>query len=488
MQQPFRNILRLSLGDFLAKTLNFLVFIHLARVLGVAHYGVLEFALSILAYFLVIDGGLELWATREVAQGSEIRQLAARIVPLRCLVALGSFGALLLLLPAFPDYPALTTLLVLFGPALFTQAVSLKWVFMGQEKMVFVAGGLVIAQIVFAAAVFAFVRSPEWIVWVPVLRLLGEVVMAAYFLRLFVVTYGGLPRPLTLRGAAGVIRPALVMGSSHGLAMMSYNFDSVLLGFLIGPTAVGLYNAAYKPITAALAMPVTFYLGLFPALARTFAESMEEFRQVVVSSLRVTSIFALPLGVLGSFFSAPIIDLLFGPAYANSVPALQVLSWSAVLVTLRGTYKQGLNAAGRAELDLRCAELAVILNVSLNLLLIPRYGILGAALATLAAEALWLITAAWYFNRYVMRVNLHSVLLRPLVASGFIVGCLSLLQVSFWGVQAWVGMVLYLGTLFLLNRTEVWSFKAKWPRAGKEMNEPAVCNRVGDSFQSSPPP
>jgi len=81
---PFRNILRLSVGDFLAKTLNFLAFVYLARVLGVASYGVLEFASSILTYFLLLaDGGLELWATREAAEGRDLRELAARVVPLR---------------------------------------------------------------------------------------------------------------------------------------------------------------------------------------------------------------------------------------------------------------------------------------------------------------------------------------------------------------------------------------------------------------------
>ena len=71
---PFRNILHLSLGDFIAKSLNFLAFIYLARLLGVTNYGVLEFALAILTYFLLFaDGGLELWATREAARGKSPR-------------------------------------------------------------------------------------------------------------------------------------------------------------------------------------------------------------------------------------------------------------------------------------------------------------------------------------------------------------------------------------------------------------------------------
>jgi len=464
MRRTLRNILRLCAGDFPAKALNFLTFVYLARVLGVTTYGVLEFALSILTYFLLLaDGGLELWATREAARGGDMKRLAARVLSLRLSLATISFIALMFLLPMLPDYPSLTTVLLLFGATLFAQAASLKWVFMGKERMGGVAGGLLLAQIVFAITIFGILRGPESIAWVPVLRLAGDVVMAVYFIRLFVVTCGGFPWPLTLRGGANIVRPAVTLGGSQAVGLLSFNFDSVLLGFLAGPMAVGLYNAAYKPVTAALAVPVTYYVGLFPALSRSYAGSKEEFREIVASSLRLTSVFAFPLGILGTFFSAQIIQLLFGPRYADAIPALQVLSWSAVLAILRGTFKHGLNAAGRADLDFRCGATSVILNVGLNLVLIPLYGILGAAVATVSAEVLWFITVAWCFNRQVISVNIHSALVHPLVASGLMLGCLVLLQSWFWAVRAMVGAVAYLGTLFLLNGMRVPGLDTSYP-------------------------
>ena len=239
---PFYNIMRLCAGDFPAKALNFVTFVYLARILGVANYGVLEFALSIVTYFLLLaDGGLELWATREVAQGGEMRQLAARVIPLRFSLAAVSFGALMILLPWLPDYSLLKTTLMLFGLTLFAQAASLKWVFMGKEKMARVAGGLVVAQLVFAGAVFGFVRSSDGIVWIPVLRLLADVTMAAYFLRLFTVTYGRLPWPLTLRGATGVMRPALIIGGAHGPSP----YELQLRFGIAGITAQDLQLSAY---------------------------------------------------------------------------------------------------------------------------------------------------------------------------------------------------------------------------------------------------
>src|SRR5262249_25718345 len=148
-----------------------------------------------------------------------------------------------------------------------------------------------------------------------------------------------------------------------------------------------------------------------------YAENRECFREVVVRSLRLTAIFALPLGVGGVFLADPIIKLLVGPTYVESVPVFQILSWSAVLVILRGTYRQALNAAHLSRLDLRCAATSVALNIALNLILIPLYGIIGAAIATVVAESLWLMMAAYHSNRYITQVNPIALLFPPLIAA-----------------------------------------------------------------------
>src|SRR5688500_15152449 len=85
---PFRNIFRLSVGDFIAKALNFLAFVFLARTLGVESYGVLELAIAIQVYLLLAgDAGLELWATREAARGADTRDLINGVLSIRVLLA-----------------------------------------------------------------------------------------------------------------------------------------------------------------------------------------------------------------------------------------------------------------------------------------------------------------------------------------------------------------------------------------------------------------
>ncbi|MBI3484560.1 MAG: flippase, partial [Acidobacteria bacterium] len=317
LANPFRNILKLAAGDFLAKTLYFLSFVYLARILGVRHFGILEFANALLTYFLLIsDAGLERWSVRELAQTGDVRSLAGRVMPLRFLLAGAAFSVLLLSLPLFPDDPLLRQVLILFGLSLFAQAASLKWVFMGQQKMNRVAVGLVVGQMVFALAVFASVRTPAQLVWVPVLRMASDLALAGYFAWRFAQEHGGIRLPLALLGARSILGPALTLGVLRALAVINYNFDAVLLGFLAGATSVGWYSAAYKPVTVALAMPLTYFVGLFPALSSAYAENKEDFRSIVSRSLRLAASLSVPLGVGGAMLAEPIILLLFGPAYA----------------------------------------------------------------------------------------------------------------------------------------------------------------------------
>ena len=459
MPSPLNNIVRLAAGDFLAKMLSFLAFIYLARVLGVGSFGVLEFASSVLTYFLLFaDCGLELWGIREAARTRDMQALVSRVVPLRLLLATLAFAVLLVLLPLFPGYPSLRLVLVLFGLSLFAQAVSLKWVFMGQEKMARVARGLVVSQIIFATAVFVFVRSPAALVWVPLLRLAGDLTMGVYFWRCFARAHGNLQLPLTLRAAKQTLGPALTIGTWQAMALLNYNFDSVLLGFLRGATTVGWYNAAYRPVIIALALPLTYFVGLFPALSRTYTEGRDEFRNLVSRSLELCWIFAVPLVIGGMLLAQPVIALLYGPAYASSVGPFRILVWSAGLVILRQSYAVPLMAAGHQKLALRCAIASASLNVGLNVLLTPRYGMLGAASATVLADVIWLVMAYYYFVREVLPQEPLPPLRAPIFGGIAMGAFLWFAQPLFWVARASIALSVYCAVLLLCENTLVHSW------------------------------
>jgi O-antigen/teichoic acid export membrane protein len=424
--------------------LNFLAFVYLARRLGVANYGVLEFGLSILLYLVwMSDAGLEIWATREKARGRDVLDLASVVIPAKLILGIGIMALLILAMPLLPNYPYVRPVVLLFALTVLVQPFNLRWVFMGDERMSSVAIGGILSSLVFFIAVFSFIRIPQHVVWIPVIRLIGDSCMVIYFWLQYSRLTGRLWVPPRLTGVGKALRQSIVLGASNGLSLMSFNFDSILIGFLLGTASVGLYGAAYKPVLIMLALPVTYFLGLFPVLSRLYEQKRTDFTRIIQDSLRLMAVVALPVGVLANVMARPIVKALFGADYSQSAPVFQVLTWSAVLVMLRGTFRRGLNAAGKQKLDLKCAAAATCLNVILNLVMIPLYGIMGAAASTLASEILWFASTTACFRREVVRLPLLSLLAPAIVSSVAMAMTLWLTRPFGWLVSTIIGFVIY---------------------------------------------
>ncbi len=321
---------------------------------------------------------------------------------------------------------------------------NLKWVFMGQQQMSGVARGLVIGQVVFAGMVVAFVHDPVALVWVPAFKLLGELVTAAYFARWFARSYGRFALNMTLRGASAVLKPAFTIGFSLAMGLLNYNFDAVLLGFLRGPTVVGWYNAAYKLLLVGLSVALTYFAGLFPALSRLYVENREEFRLLVRRTAELWLVFVVPLVVAGTFLADPVIRFLYGAAYENSAAPFRILLWSAALVMLRWVYMDSLRATGHQALDLRCAITSASLNVALNVLLIPRFGMVGAASATVIADLVWFVMSYYYFRRAVMPGETFPPLAGPLLGGGAMCAVFWFTSSLDWPWRLLLSLVVYL--------------------------------------------
>jgi O-antigen/teichoic acid export membrane protein len=456
VKNPFRSILHLSAGDFLAKLLYFVAFVYMAKALGVAQYGVLEFAVAIRTYLLLLaDGGLELWAVRESSKGHDPGPLVSRVIPLRLLLAVGSYIAVNFFLYALPNNPNLRVILPVFALTTFAQAFSLKWLFMGRHEMNRVIVGLILSQLLFSLGVFAFVRTPADLMWVPIVWLVGDLAMVAYYWRTFLTAAGRSSVKFTFQGTQTMVRPAVTFGASQAMGLMNYNLGSIVMGVFLGPGPVGWYGAAYKPITALLALPVSYYIGLFPALSGAWSSNQQTFRAILERSFRLTAIFAVPIGIGGTLLAEPIIGFLFGPTYSASIPVLQLLSWSAVLVILRGNFRQALNAAGKQRSDLICSAAAVIVNASLTFALIPKYRLIGAAWATVFSELVWFSIGAWLVTRHVVALRFPALIWRPALAAtvmGLVLGATDQFN---WMLRGGVAVLFYFATLALLNEHEV---------------------------------
>ena len=202
------------------------------------------------------------------------------------------------------------------------------------------------------------------------------------------------------RGALAL--SALSFGAIASVHLINNNLDVVMLGLLTGERETGLYRAA-----TVLSELVAFGLGvvnfvILPRIAGLHARADREgLQKLVTTSARIIAVMAaLGLAVL-LLAGGPILSGLFGAEFAQARGALIILAFGQLANALFGPVALVLNMTGHERLTLVGVSIAVVLNAVLNLALIPRYGIEGAAIASASALILWNVVLALLLKRQV---------------------------------------------------------------------------------------
>lgn len=202
---------------------------------------------------------------------------------------------------------------------------------------------------------------------------------------------------IQFRVDAGFVRRAIPYGAkvnfTNLIALLTYRVDVVIVAVFLTPSAVGLYSVAFLTAERLWMISAVASVVLFPrtAAASKHGEVDAEFTGLVLRVVLATTIFAAILLVLVAPLAVP---WLFSDRFADSVLPLRILLVG--IVSFAGVRILATDNAARGDpgLNSMLAGLALVVNVALNLLLIPRLGIKGAALASSASYsllfALWL--------------------------------------------------------------------------------------------------
>jgi O-antigen/teichoic acid export membrane protein len=151
--------------------------------------------------------------------------------------------------------------------------------------------------------------------------------------------------------------------------------------------ALGLFGAAYKFLEAMSPFTTNLTLPLFPVFSRFARTSPLMLFRALDQSLKFLYVLGMPLAVLMFVLSEPLVVLFFGTAYREAAAALQLIAPGVVFIFPTSVYSYVFTALGRQRLYMGCVAVSLVVNSVLDLLLIPSYSYQGAALATMAAEA-----------------------------------------------------------------------------------------------------
>lgn len=453
----------LLVAEVAGKLANFGLFVIIARGLGTREYGYFTFALSFVALFLMFGRlGLQPMAVKEIARDKgRLSELFASGLVLRTAFAVIGLALALSVAPMIvKGHEALLAVMVV-GCALLLDEIStfLASVFQAFEQMRFDAL-VTLANRILSTALAAIALAAG----------AGLVVIAATYL---VGSFGALAcgwyvlrtrfPPVSLRDAKrSIARDYFVRGLPLGLASLFnvavFRLDAVLLEALRGPYQVAQYGVAYRFFESLLFVTWAVSTAAFPRIARGDPDG-------TAYSLTTTALvgFYLPFAVGAPFAAAGVIQTVFSARYAPAAQAVGWLAGAGIFYALAYFSRVCLVIRERGRQVLGVSIATVVVNVGLNLSLIPHLGFEGAAIATFASEVFEaLVLVAFYLREG--RTAGYGPLAAPLAAGAAMAAVLLGAGLEGWAAAGAGGAtyVAVLGVVMLLAGSER---RALWLRS-----------------------
>jgi PST family polysaccharide transporter len=368
-----------------------LVIPYLARVLGAAGWGLVAFTQAFGVYLgVVVEFGFFLSANREVARHREDRdklgEILAGVLGARGFLSLACTGPALaagIWIPIFRAHPDLFWAGWFWG---LVQGFSMSWFFQGLERTRLVVALETPAQFLSVAAILLFIHRPQDAWLVLVIQGSAYAIPAAVELT---IAYREVPFRLPrLR----TIRDGLRLGTSMFLYRSSLELyargNSLILGLFVPPQMVGYYAAAEKIARASYRSLNPITQALYPRLSYLIHNARDKAHRLA----RMGVIFVGTGGVLLAVFiylSAPwLIRIIAGPEFLPAIPILRILALMPALIAFGQAYgTQWMLPLGMDRAFNSVMLLAAVLDITLALILAPRYADVGMAWVAVATEA-----------------------------------------------------------------------------------------------------
>lgn len=387
-----RNTAYLTAAFVGQKLLSFLYFSIIARQVGVEGAGRYFLAVSFTTIWSVfVDLGLANVLVREVAKNTEkAGKLLANVLGLKILFAIGSVIAALVT-SMLLGYPTETRVMIAIASVVMVlDSIHLVFyaVMRGFQNLKYEAVGVVSGQAwtITLGSIFIAMKMPLPFLVVALLAgSMWNVIWSAWAMRrYFGVGIGFSLDPVIVRFFWSVTVPFALAGIFSRI--YSY-IDSILLSKIISEAAVGVYGVAYKVAFAFQFLPMAFAAAVYPAMSEYYHSDREKLGMLFGATLKYLLVVAMPLAFGIMAIARPAILTVYGEPFLGSILPLQILMLSLVFAFLYWPAGSLLNASDRQAKNTTVMGITMVVNIALNLLLVPRFEAVGAAIAALVGNA-----------------------------------------------------------------------------------------------------
>ena len=441
-----------AFADAGSKVASIALYVVMARELGNEGFGVFTFALMYTTLFAALAHfGQDTVLIREVARDRRlVERYFANTVALKLALSVPAILAALGILAVVGVSSQTLQVAALLGLAVTLEAAlaTVLAVFQSYEVMRYIAGVLLVQRYATAAVGIAALWAGASVVVVAAVYLGGAVLALVFGLVLLrrVVQPGLRVTPPTW---PGLMRAAVPLGVAGVLGTVLFRIDTVILAAFEGASVVGDYGAAYRLFEATLFLGWSIGGAVYPVLARL--DAIPRLADAYEQALKLCLAAALPLGVGAAVLAEPLVELLYGSEFEEASAALRLLAPAIALFPLGYLTGLFLVARRRQRFVVGLYAAVTVINILMNLALIPVLSLKGAALTTSVTEVLIVVPAAVVAARMLGGVSWPRVLAGPGAAALAAGVAMLLLESSFW-LAVVVGAAVYVLVIAVVER------------------------------------
>lgn len=374
-----------------------ITFPYISRILMPSGMGKISFATSVVSYFILFSQlGIPTYGIRVCAKKRDSKDELTRIVHellainlITCSIAYIFFFVAICSVPRLhKDFQ----LFLIIGLTILFNSIGMEWLYRALEKYSYITIRSLLFKVVAIIAMFLMVHNQD-----DYLIYGGISILASSASNIFNFLHARKYISFKWIGEYNLFRhlkPVMIFFAMSCATTIYTNLDTVMLGFMCSNSDVGYYNAAVKIKTILVSVVTSLGVVLLPRASYYIEhKKMDEFYRITAKAINFVFVAATPLLVYFTIFSKEGIFFLSGDAYEASVLPMQILMPTLLLIGLTNIMGiQIMIPLGKEKTVLYSEIVGLIVNVLLNVLLIPKLASVGAALATVAAEAaVWIV-------------------------------------------------------------------------------------------------
>ena len=453
-----KNSVVLFSAEVVGSTVHFVVLILIARHLGIASFGRYSFVMAFVTLFqLIADMGVSNILIREVAtKKDELGKWLGAAKSLMWGLSFVAFALMVISINLSSSEQEIRYSGYIMGIAVLAtfHAVLYSAVFRAFEEMEYMALGYTLHKILLLVLISLAIVLGYQLIGIFVAYLVANLSLWGFYYRIVVRRY---IRPRLLFDTH-IWRTLLIESIPLGLGALlrkaGWQVDILILTRISTIPAVGFFSAAYKIVQSVNLLPVVFAMPLFPVFSKLAVGAPDKFERLYQQSFKLLFLIGVPIALTLSILSEWIVRLAYGAQFLPAAQGLQLLAPTMLFLFVTSTFPYLFIALGRQGLYTFSTGFCLVVNILLDVILIPSYGFLGACIGTLVAEMSLFAMGTVFLARLGYRLHFVSAIWKPLV-SGSILG-LILYGVS--GASAlWIivgsasGCLLYVALLVVMK-------------------------------------